>query len=61
MQLSYRGAHYEAHQDPIESLETEPIGIYRGAPLNGKTYRLRPHAHQTVELTYRGVKYTHQV
>ncbi|MEO0456714.1 MAG: DUF4278 domain-containing protein [Cyanobacteria bacterium P01_A01_bin.114] len=61
MQLSYRGAHYEAHLEPVQAVETTQIGVYRGAPLKGKSYRVQPHPHSKVQLTYRGVKYSHDV
>ena len=61
MQLSYRGAHYEAHFEDVHAESTEKIGKYRGAPITGKSYRLEPHPHQRVQLTYRGQRYTRDV
>ncbi|MEM6251376.1 MAG: DUF4278 domain-containing protein [Cyanobacteria bacterium P01_D01_bin.156] len=57
MKLSFHGASYEAHFENIQVTDTERIGTYRGAPLKRKAFKVPAHAHQRVELTYRGVKY----
>lgn len=61
MQLSYRGHQYESHAPLLEEQGTEEIGIYRGARLQRKTFRIAQSHHGNVELTYRGVKYSHQM
>jgi hypothetical protein len=61
MKLSYRGHDYEAHLSQLQEQGVEEIGTYRGAKLSRKNFQI-PHArHGTVELTYRGVKYSHPV
>lgn len=59
MQLSYRGHHYEASLPHLEAQNTEEIGVYRGARLKRTNFRVPSHPHGQVELTYRGVKYSH--
>ncbi|MBE7380256.1 MAG: DUF4278 domain-containing protein [Leptolyngbya sp. SIO1E4] len=61
MQLSYRGHHYEANLPSLEEQSMEEIGVYRGARLKRKTFRVSPRHHGKVELTYRGVKYSHDI
>ena len=61
MQLSYRGAHYDAHLPKIEADGVETIGTYRGAPATRKHFHLEAGQHRRVEMTYRGVKYTQSV
>ena len=58
MKLSFLGARYEAHFEPVEAQDGPQIGTYRGAPLKSRSYRVAPHAHEKVQLNYRGVKYT---
>lgn len=57
MQLSYRGAHYDAHLPQVQSDGVETIGSYRGAPATRRHFLRPPGRHQSVEMTYRGVKY----
>ena len=61
MKLFYRGHDYEAHLSPMQEQGTEEIGTYRGAKLTRKNFQLPHHKHNSVELTYRGVKYHHDV
>lgn len=61
MELSYRGAHYEAHLPKVETGTVEEIGVYRGAPLRRKQVSAPEAHHARVQLTYRGVKYNHEV
>lgn len=61
MQLSYRGAHYDAHSLDIQANDTEVIGTYRGATNRRKHFKLRQAHHGSVQMTYRGVKYNHEV
>jgi len=61
MKLSYRGHDYEANLPNLETQETEEIGVYRGARLQRKRFRIASQNHGKVELTYRGVKYSHDV
>ncbi|MDA0266542.1 MAG: DUF4278 domain-containing protein [Cyanobacteria bacterium] len=61
MQLSYRGHHYEAQLPKLDQDGLEEIGVYRGAPLKRKHFHLAARHHGTVELTYRGVKYAHEM
>ena len=56
MQLSYRGAHYDANQPDIEADGVETIGTYRGAPVTRKHFHIAAGQHNRVEMTYRGVK-----
>ncbi|MBT9311266.1 DUF4278 domain-containing protein [Leptothoe kymatousa] len=61
MKLSFHGANYEAHFENIQVTDTERIGTYRGAPLKRKAFKVPDHDHQRVQLTYRGVKYNHEL
>ncbi len=61
MQLSYRGHHYDAQIPQLEQDGVEEIGVYRGALLTRKHFNLAAQRHNKVELTYRGVKYAHDV
>lgn len=61
MKLFYRGHEYEAHLSSLEEQGTEEIGVYRGARLKRKHFRVAPHPHEKVELTYRGVKYSQDI
>ncbi len=62
MKLSFLGANYEAHFENVKVTESdEQIGTYRGAPLKRKSFQTPAHPHQRVQLTYRGVKYSHDV
>ncbi|ASC70269.1 uncharacterized protein XM38_012060 [Halomicronema hongdechloris C2206] len=61
MQLSYRGAHYEATIPNLEADNIEEIGRYRGATMTRKHFKVAQPHHGRVELTYRGVKYSHEV
>ncbi|MBD2256852.1 DUF4278 domain-containing protein [Pseudanabaena sp. FACHB-2040] len=61
MQLSYRGAHYEAQQPNLQESNTEQIGTYRGARVQRKHFKLSQAYHGQVQLTYRGAKYNHEV
>ena len=62
MKLFYRGHQYEANPPHLEADAVEDIGTYRGAPLTRKHFPPVAHRdHGKVELTYRGVKYSHDV
>ena len=61
MKLSFLGANYEAHFENVQVTDTEKIGTYRGAPLERKAFKVAEHPHQLVQLTYRGVKYNHEL
>ncbi|MBF2035964.1 MAG: DUF4278 domain-containing protein [Leptolyngbyaceae cyanobacterium T60_A2020_046] len=61
MQLSYRGKHYEANLPHLEAKDEEEIGVYRGATLRRKRFAVEAPHHGKVQLTYRGVKYSHDV
>ena len=61
MELSYRGAHYEAHLPKVEASTVEEIGLYRGAPVKRRHVAAPQTHHERVQLTYRGVKYSHDV
>lgn len=61
MRLSFLGAHYETQLPELQAETEEKIGTYRGAPMKRKHFRLSHQDHGRVELTYRGVKYSHEV
>ncbi|NEQ33285.1 MAG: DUF4278 domain-containing protein [Leptolyngbya sp. SIO4C5] len=61
MRLFYRGAQYETQTPRIEATEGNEIGTYRGAHFKTKSYRVAQRHHDQVQLTYRGVKYTHEI
>ncbi|MBW4485300.1 MAG: DUF4278 domain-containing protein [Tildeniella torsiva UHER 1998/13D] len=61
MKLSYRGAQYDAHLPAVQSDGVETIGTYRGAPATRRHFPQPGGHHPEVEMTYRGVKYTHAV
>jgi hypothetical protein len=61
MKLFYRGHSYETHEAPVQEQGTEEIGVYRGARLMRKNFRVPHEEHGKVELTYRGVKYSHEL
>lgn len=61
MQLSYRGATYEAQPPRLQESSTEEIGIYRGALVRRKHFKINQPHYGAVQLTYRGAKYTHEV
>lgn len=61
MKLSYRGANYDASFNKLEADGVETIGTYRGAPVTRKHFHIEGGHHNRVEMTYRGVKYTHLV
>lgn len=61
MQLSYRGAHYQSQQPDLQEISIEEIGTYRGARLQRKHFKLTQAYHGQTQLTYRGVKYTHEI
>ncbi len=62
MELMYRGHRYEAASTSVEEYGTEVPCKYRGASYQFRHKRATvAGAPKTVELTYRGISYTHTV
>ena len=56
MSLIYRGVKYEPSQTPVEMVESEVIGRYRGVALKRRTAKHSPTHRQAQGLKYRGVE-----
>jgi hypothetical protein len=57
MELKYRRTAYRSEIATVNTIEVEPIGVYRGAPLRGKHYEMVVPNAEPSQLKYRGVSY----
>jgi hypothetical protein len=57
MKLSYRGVRYDSVSTPIDMVESEGVGHYRGSSFHFAYPRHIPVPQPALELKYRGVAY----
>jgi len=59
MQLSFLGQSYKASMPAIAAAETTETATFLGKRYVRKQFNVSQRQQQTVELTYRGVRYSH--